>query len=753
MNPAPSVHPDLEQLAAFGLGRLDESESALIEAHLADCDACRSVVESVPDDPLVALVKAPVPPISTGEFLGGCLKPVAPLAPVPARVPKDLVDHPRYRIQELLGVGGMGAVYRAEHELMERTVALKVIHQSWSRDAGMVERFRREVKAAARLTHPNIVTAYDAEQAGDSLLLVMEYVEGTSLARLVAENGPLPVSGACDYIRQAAQGLQHAFERGMVHRDIKPQNLMRTPDGQVKILDFGLARFAAENVPSGGLPAVETAQPETPLRPAADTPADSLTQTGTIMGTPDYIAPEQARDAHGADIRADIYSLGCTLYDLLAGRPPFPEGTAMQKVLGHVERQPTPLTELRPEVPESLAGVVERMMAKDPAVRYQTPAQVAEALALFAGDRPPARGRRRLTLALVSVALLGVLVLVASFVGTALLRDRDQRPELPPGPPGPEPKAVQPSPLAEGEVRRFEGHRDKVWSVALSVDGKWALSGSSDKTVRLWDVETGLERKRFVGHTDRVESVAFSPNGPALSGSADRTVRLWDVATAEPARVFKGHESVVTSVAFSPDGHLALSGALDRTLRLWDLDTGKELRCFRGHTWWVYRVAFAPDGKSVLSVSPDNTVRLWDMATGHERRRFGTEKTPIWSTAFSPDGRRLLTGYGGEWAKGMWMPGPDNSIRIWDVATGASEGRLIGHTDGVMSLAFSPDGRRALSGGVDKTVRLWDVESARELHCFRGHTDRVMGVAYAPDGLHALSGSWDKTVRLWRLPP
>src|SRR5262249_17860376 len=190
---------------------------------------------------------------------------------------------------------------------------------------------------------------------------VMEFVEGTDLAKLVKQQGPLPVALACDCVRQAALGLQHAHEHGMVHRDIKPQNLMRTPSDQVKILDFGLALLASE-VGSH----------------------DAATTFGTALGTADYIAPEQAHDAHTADIRADIYSLGCTLYFLLAGHPPFPDGSLMQKLTAHAQHSPTPLATIRPDLPHGLARVLDRMMAKDPALRYQTPAEVAQALTPFA---------------------------------------------------------------------------------------------------------------------------------------------------------------------------------------------------------------------------------------------------------------------------------------------------------------------------------------------------------------------------------
>ena len=281
--------------------------------------------------------------------------------------PQELNDHPRYRVVAALGAGGMGAVYRAEHRLMDRPVALKVIRGDLLGSAAMVERFRREVKAAARLaSHPNIVAAYDAEQAGETHMLVMEFVEGTDLAELVKRRGPLPVGEACEYARQAALGLQHAFEDGMVHRDIKPQNLMRTTRGQVKILDFGLARFASEAAcPWRGMTAPR-AWSWAP--PTTSPPSRSTTRTPPTSGP-------------------IIYSLGCTLYFLLAGRPPFPDGSLIQKLMAHREKTPRPLAEIRADVPPELARVVERMMAKDPAQRFQTPDEVARALAPFADAR------------------------------------------------------------------------------------------------------------------------------------------------------------------------------------------------------------------------------------------------------------------------------------------------------------------------------------------------------------------------------
>jgi putative intracellular protease/amidase len=361
VNEARVTHPSPEQLAAFGLGRLGPALQAGVERHVAECDICCRVLRDLPADTLLERLRRGNTTLDTSADNAAARPGGAP--------PRELADHPRYRIVKVLGSGGMGTVYQAEHRLMERTVALKVINRQLTSHPTAVDRFRREVKAAGRLTHPNIVAAHDAEQAGDLHFLVMEFVEGITLTRLVEKGGPRPVAHACHYARQAALGLQHAFEQGMVHRDVQPQNLMLTPRGQVKILDFGLARLTEEGAPASSRP--------------------RITAVDAVVGTVDYMAPEQARDSRRADIRSDVYSLGCTLYYLLTGQTPFPRGTAMHKMLSHIDTVPQPLPELRPEVPPPLVAVVERMMAKDPAQRYQTPAEVAQALAPFCQAAPP----------------------------------------------------------------------------------------------------------------------------------------------------------------------------------------------------------------------------------------------------------------------------------------------------------------------------------------------------------------------------
>ncbi|MBL8798140.1 MAG: protein kinase [Planctomycetia bacterium] len=284
---------------------------------------------------------------------------------------EELVLGP-YLILDRLGAGGTGQVFRVLHQQAKRVEALKLILKDKLSDKEIVQRFHREVKLTSQLTHPNIVRALDAGQLGATHFMTMEYVEGTDLAKLVKQRGPLPVAEACGYIRQAALGLQHAHERGLVHRDIKPHNLLLGRDGVVKVLDLGLARLRHEDAAAGTLLESGITAGLTP-------------EGAAMMGTPDYLAPEQAVDFHAADIRADIYSLGCTLFFLLTGRPPFPGNTLAQKLLRHQQAEPQPLRQARPDAPANLERVLARMLAKQPARRYQTPAEVAHALAALSG--------------------------------------------------------------------------------------------------------------------------------------------------------------------------------------------------------------------------------------------------------------------------------------------------------------------------------------------------------------------------------
>jgi serine/threonine-protein kinase len=272
-----------------------------------------------------------------------------------------------YLILDQIGTGGMGQVYLAEHLNMRRLVALKVLPPFSFDNAVARERFFREARAAGTLDHPNIVRVFDLCQEGKLLYLVMEYVEGVSLQAVVSQHGPLPVEAACHYARQVAFGLQHAYELGFVHRDIKPANLLLERTGVVKILDLGLVRSEAD----------------------AGSGLTKQLDNKSILGTADYVAPEQAVDSSRVDIRADIYALGATLYYVLAGRPLFPEGRTAQKLVWQQIREPVPVDRLRPEVPPGLSAIVHKMLQKKPSDRFQNPLEVFDALAPYVAEEVP----------------------------------------------------------------------------------------------------------------------------------------------------------------------------------------------------------------------------------------------------------------------------------------------------------------------------------------------------------------------------
>jgi serine/threonine protein kinase len=415
-----------------------------------------------------------------------------------------------YVLLEPLGTGGTGQVYKARHQRMNRLVALKVFRPDLGGDPEAVQRFYREMEVTSQLSHPNIIHAYEAGPIGKALVLVMEYVEGVDLERLVEKSGPLPPALACTYIRQAALGLDYAHQRGLVHRDIKPSNLIlasggcKAPGsepgalqpllaGVVKILDLGLARLR--------------------YAPCNSRTADLTLASGKGMtqGTPDYMAPEQALDFHGADIRSDLYSLGCTLYYLLAGQPPFAGGALAEKLLKHQQAAPPPLDNYRSDVPPGVVAIVNRLLAKRPGERYQTPGALAKAL----GDElaklpavtaswptidatlgstmhialdPSAPGRRRRRL---WPALGGLCALV---LGLVLLLAFRKGPEPPVAaiPPTPPPTPTQP--------RRPLGPAELVKDIAVST-GKTCTLGTAglkelcymDRAYPITELSSGLE--------------------------------------------------------------------------------------------------------------------------------------------------------------------------------------------------------------------------------------------------------------------
>jgi len=386
-------HLEDEQLNRFLLGQLGDAEQVAVESHLDECDSCleraavstpqdlvvkllsssESLSEAIPDDDenrdrvqqndqLTTIRKVDSTSIDkldsknvNVESQFGSQRDSVSLLTNLFRLPSELENHPRYRILRPLGRGGMGTVWLAQHLVMDRLVAIKVIRSERMLHADTLERFRREVHAVAKLQHPNIVAAYDAEYIGDTLFLVVEYMDGETLSERLT-SGPMEIADACNAMCDAARGLEHAHRNGLVHRDIKPGNLIQTRDHVVKVLDFGLV-----------------------VMPSKDS---SITGENMVVGTPDYVAPEQAEDARKADHRSDIYSLGCTLHHLLSGQPPFAMMGVLGKIDAHRYESPPPIE----GIPDDLQQILSKMMAKRPDDRFASASEVITALSRF-GER------------------------------------------------------------------------------------------------------------------------------------------------------------------------------------------------------------------------------------------------------------------------------------------------------------------------------------------------------------------------------
>jgi WD40 repeat protein len=803
-------HPTDTDLRGFVLGDLPDEEWAAIEDHLGACASCVERAAGVqPGDTLVRLLitagtrmgiersAATTPlPQDTHSALAGTNAWKEPAAEAAAPEPPPIfAGHPRYKLVRWIGAGGMGSVWEAKHLALDRPVAIKVIRPEFVSRHGAAERFRREARTVARVSHPNIVAAYDAEELGGTHYLVMELVDGENLGERLA-NGPLPVDEACCAVRDAARGLAHAHAHGLVHRDIKPHNLIRSPDGVVKILDFGLA--------------------------TAETYVDGLTSADMMLGTPDYIAPEQAQDARAADSASDIYSLGCTLFALLSGSAPYSGGTVLDKLDSHRHGSVPPLK----NVPRELVTLVERMMAKQPNQRPSAN-EVAELLTSHLqqsvhGIRLAAAPNQRRD------GVRWHLLIGAGFLGLSLLagvvfkinRDREEitvetddphikvvlrrngelvrivdtktdiaweldtkkmrlKPDgsdleidldannplvlrrqgnkavtirhRPVGPP-----IVENPPH---QIRRFAGHRGSVRSVSISSDSKFVVSSSgwpaSDQTVRLWDAATGKEVWTYNAPTT-VNSVVFRGTDEILVGGFGGLVQLLDRKSGKPTSTYTmPSRATIFSVAVSANGELAAAGSESKFVRIWELATGKERHLFEGHTGWVLAVAFSRDGRQAASASSDGTVRVWDLGTEKELSVYkGTREKIGNSVGFTPDGIHVL------FAEEM-------NVVLWDWKANEVVHRFECDSTptGFLNHALSKDGKKLLSGGSDNVVRLWDLENKSLLQSLPGHADMIWSLDFAPTGDWAISASGgrivdeqvtaggDYSLRSWKLSP
>jgi serine/threonine protein kinase len=694
---------------------------------------------------------------------------------------KELTLGP-YVVLDSLGEGAMGQVFKARHDKMGRVVALKVIRKDKLASPSSVQRFYQEVRAAAQLSHPNIVIAYDAGSLGATHYLAMEYVDGVDLARKVKESGPLAIATACDLIRQAAQGLQHAHERGLVHRDIKPSNLLlsslNAPGsvGTIKILDMGLARMRGMGEKQLG-----------------------VTQVGAVIGTPDFLAPEQAVDARAADIRSDLYSLGCTFYFLLTGHPPFQAESLTELLLKHQMEQPTPLEQRRPDVPPGVAAIVRRLMAKRPQDRFQTPAEVVNALEpgndtaaasapvvlkpvderdspwdSLVEDSPASGSEMQATavlvgvgrtsekssgsstiverrarpgvswraLAFVSGGLLAAAITIAAvvfYLGRGTSDTRDESSPAAHAKPAVAPKNEKPP------ETKHEANEPAISKEQPAADAKQPKPGVEGKSLVVSipppapqaeaPTRTVGEIRRFDRHDAPVTAIVVSADGTkAVTVTDEKSFWIWDVATGKligPCPFRFGTPIVCLGLnADASDLRTVAGGSLTR----WDLKT------FRPTTTAKRSGRFlSSDGAYSLRFDNPNekpVARLVDAGTGKEIASFANAPADPVSAVIAPECKRFVVGgptgeiFLGNWGTVKW--------RKWQI-----------DKQEPVTVTISADGNRIVSVTDALGLCVWDANTGKPLRRLGGPKGSLRGVAISKDGRYVLAGGNDGLVRSW----
>jgi WD40 repeat protein/serine/threonine protein kinase len=678
-----------------------------------------------------------------------------------------------YLLLERIGEGATGQVFKARHMRMQRDVALKILRPELLTDPEVVQRFYREVQVISHLSHPHIVHAYDAGHIGRMHYLVMEHVDGADLAQLVKRSGLLPVAQACAYLFQAALGLQHAHEKGLVHRDIKPSNLIVTQKrsassmdlsldgwGQVKLLDLGLAR-----VP----------------RSCHDDLNSMVTVNGKgMMGTPDFLAPEQALDFHTADIRSDLYSLGCTAYFLLAGEAPFAGCTLAQKLLRHQQCPPPPLTARRPDLPAALLPIVDRLLAKTPEERYQTPAALADALAPIVGAAPP--------------------VPLAEPVPRSVVEERAWKSDVDDTtllPPHQNPLMLLP-PATDSAVRgraarrrwllfnaigaivllallglflsllsRHRGDTDSGASTATTAEDsltvllnqfearqqRWASGGTEDAEQLRHDLLRF--QREYAGTPQALQSLQVLKDLPSPFDRLSETAipadqrRRWHprdlvaVLGEQRGRAW----SDMTCVAVSPDGKHIAGGCPDGTISLFDAETLVDDGQLKGrHGAAISSVAFSPDSRSLVTCAFDYTAQIWAIKGPSRFTVYGLKHPAayVYNAVFAPSGKQLA------------VCCADGLVHIWQLQEDGNWNEqpalpMFKGSEPVHRLAFSSDGKLLAGGTGDGLIRLWDVADAGfvERKPLKGHTAGITSLAFYPGERLLFSGSFDRSVRLW----
>lgn len=631
----------------------------------------------------------------------------------------------RYTITAELGRGGMATVYRGFDPRFKRQVAIKVLPREFLHDPAFRSRFEREAETIAALEHAAIVPVYDFGEDDGQPFLVMRFMPGGSLADRL-KRGPLALPEVARMVSRIASALDRAHSQGIVHRDLKPDNILFDADGEPYISDFGIAKIAAQ---AGG----------------------SFTATGSIIGTPAYASPEQARGDRDIDGRSDIYALGVTLFQTFSGKLPYEADTPMGVLVKHITEPVPRLLASNPSLPPACEALIQKALAKNRDERFATANEMARMLAAIAqGSPPPLPSPPTLAVAVPQASItpepalpasgveptlktpaqssarmswpvkgkvglaLGVVAAVAVIAALLTFRPRGAAPATPTlssrlaeSPQAPTAAQPQPSGTASGKLDPlftipFSGEDKEIRAVAFSPDGAKLATSGKDKLIRIWDMTNGKELVSIEGHTNSVSSIAWSPDGQKLaSGSDDKTIRFWDARTGAPISTpWQGHTNFVLGVAWSRDGKRLASTGFDGQVIVWDIASGAKVSSADIGTGGL-SVTWSPDSARVAASGVGRVVIL-EPNSGKLERLTG-EWGDSWGVAWSPDGQYLAA------------TGHDDNVHVWQVDQWKNERVLKGHADTVTSVAWSPDSKRLVSAAYDRTVRVWDIAAGTQI--------------------------------------
>lgn len=677
----------------------------------------------------------------------------------------------KYQILRELGKGGMGIVYEAMDTALDRKVALKMMIVSPNADPEEIkleqERFVRESKLAAKLPkHRHIVGVYEVGVIDDKYYLAMELVEGMSFKDW-QKSGSVDVRRQITVLRDVLLAVHHAHQNEVVHRDLKPQNVLVDAKMEPHVLDFGLAKSLGPEVSKG------------------------LTITGMLVGTPYYMSPEQAQGNKTVGPPSDVYSMGSMLYEILTGRPPFTGETPIEVLMKVVKDPVAPPSSLvrtpnHPARDKTLENICLKALAKAAKQRYQTAEAFAQDLTRWLKgqevrvEAPRQRAKGPIVIKksnpwiyvmISSVAAAVVLVVIVTMVN----KEKQDKPPKPPPvvigpppdegtppppvettppanttlppvttttPPPVEPPPVGPPPVVDARLLPVRArHAEAVLALAFSADGKLVATAGADAAVKIWEVATGKGLAVISALGGPVRGVAFSPDGKSLATSG-ATPKIWNWETEKEKRALRGHNVPVQAVAWSPDGTTVVTGGEDGKIMQFDAGTGRQLGTLPGHEGAVTALRIAPDGRTMASADADRVVKLWNLGSGksiatikaHEAAPEGTV-----ALAYSFDSKKLATG------------GSDHVIKLWEVPSGQSVATIDKGVHGVGSLGFVKDGTSLLSGGHDGTLMVWDPANGAARGTVAGaHADLISCLECA--GTALATGSADKSVKVWKLP-